>query len=182
MLPVEILLKEAAEKAISEASQQPNAVQPKKQQASQGVIVKGQGNMLVRMSRCCSPVPPDPIIGFITRGRGVSIHRADCVNMKDNGIDPARFIEVEWTQDDNDSAYQAELHLDVQDRSGMIMEISSIIANMGVHLMAINARVDKNSFAAITLTVEIRNKAQLDNLMKQFKKIPELIRVYRVNA
>jgi len=173
---------EAAERAVSEATQQTNAAQPKKQQASQGVIVKGEGNMLVRMSRCCSPVPPDPIIGFITRGRGVSIHRADCVNLKDSGIDPARFIEVEWAQDDNESAYQAELHLDVQDRSGMIIEISSIIANMGVHLMAINARVDKNNFAAITLTVEIRNKAQLDNLMKQFKKIPELIRVYRVNS
>jgi guanosine-3',5'-bis(diphosphate) 3'-pyrophosphohydrolase len=168
---------ETAEKALHEGVHTPAAP---KQTSSQGIIVKGEGNMLVRMSRCCNPVPPDPIVGFITRGRGVSIHRADCSNLQDVGIDPARFIEVEWAQD-AESAYQAELHLDIHDRAGMLVEVSSIISNMNIHMVAINAR-SKNNVAAITLTVEIKNKAQLDNLIKQFKKMSDMIRVYRVNA
>ncbi len=173
---------EAAEKALHESAHpQQSTGSTKKTNASQGIIVKGEGNMLVRMSRCCSPVPPDPIVGFITRGRGVSIHRADCANLQDIGIDPARFIEVEWAQD-AESAYQAELHLDMHDKPGMLVEVSSVISNMNIHMLAINARVDKNNVASITLTVEIHNKAQLDSLIKQFKKMPDMIRVYRVNA
>ena len=172
---------EEAEKALHESMHPQPGQAAKKPTASQGIIVKGEGNMLVRMSRCCSPVPPDPIVGFITRGRGVSIHRADCVNLQDIGIDPARFIEVEWAQD-AESAYQAELHLDMHDKPGMLVEVSSVISNMNIHMLAINARVDKNNVASITLTVEIHNKAQLDSLIKQFKKMPDMIRVYRVNA
>ena len=146
-----------------------------------GVIVKGEEGMLVRFARCCSPVPQDKIVGFITRGRGVSVHRADCSNLKDLKADPDRFIEVEWVTDEK-SSYQAELHLEAVEKDRMLVDISNIIQSMNTKLVAINARLARNSVVVISLTVEISNKVQLENLIKQFKKMPEMLKVSRVNA
>ena len=136
--------------------------------------------MLVRFARCCSPVPQDKIIGFITRGRGVSVHRADCSNLKDLEADPDRFIEVEWVTDEK-SSYQAELHLEAVEKDRMLVDISNTIQSMNTKLVAINARLVRNSVVVISLTVEINSKVQLENLIKQFKKMPEMLKVSRVN-
>ena len=170
----------AREEAADEESV-PSTARPKSGgSGSSGVIVKGEEGMLVRFARCCSPVPQDKIIGFITRGRGVSVHRADCSNLKDLEADPDRFIEVEWVTDEK-SSYQAELHLEAVEKDRMLVDISNTIQSMNTKLVAINARLVRNSVVVISLTVEINSKVQLENLIKQFKKMPEMLKVSRVN-
>ncbi len=180
----EIKKKEAeenAEKLLQESDDQSRVVHEHAKKDDHGIIVKGQDNMLVRISKCCSPVPPDPIIGFITRGRGVSVHREDCPNIQDLMNDPDRFIEVEWEKD-SVSSYQADLHLDARDKPGLLVEISSIISNMGMRMMSINAKVDKNNMATFIMAVEVKNKSQLDQLVKKFKSMPDTIRIFRTNS
>jgi len=144
---------------------------------SNGVIVKGEANMLVRFAKCCNPVPGDSIVGFITRGRGVSVHRADCANLNDTNFDLARFIEVEWAKD-SASSYQAELQLNMRDRSGILVDVTNAILNLNVTLLSLNARA-VGGVAEITLGVEIKNKQQLEQLIRQFNKMPETLNVFR---
>ncbi len=145
--------------------------------SSNDVIVKGQQDMLIRFAHCCNPVPGDDIVGYITRGRGVSIHRRDCNNLSD--FEPEREIEVAWASEGNFS-YTADVQLLAYDRRGIVIDISNMIYNNDLKLVSINA-TGKNGVATVTLSVEIKNTKQLDSLMKQMKKINGVIEVYRVN-
>lgn len=145
--------------------------------SSNDVIVKGQEDMLVRFAHCCNPVPGDDIVGYITRGRGVSIHRRDCNNLSD--FEPEREIEVSWASEGNIS-YMADIQLLAYDRRGIVIDITNMIYNNDLKLMSMNA-TGKNGVATVTLSVEIKNTQQLDSLMKQMKKISGVIEVYRVN-
>lgn len=148
--------------------------------ASQGVIVKGEKNMLVRFARCCNPLPQDPIVGFITRGRGVSVHRLDCVNIKD--LDSGgRLIEVEWDRG-IESSYHAELKMIAKDRPGLLVDVSSCIEQAGSKIVAINARINMDRTVHINLVLRITTKQQLDNLMRSLKRMPETLEVFRVSA
>ncbi|HHW70582.1 MAG TPA: bifunctional (p)ppGpp synthetase/guanosine-3',5'-bis(diphosphate) 3'-pyrophosphohydrolase [Clostridiales bacterium] len=146
-----------------------------------GVIVKGVDNIKVRFARCCNPVPGDKIIGYITRGRGVSVHRADCANVTDSSIEEYRLIEVEWVEADK-ASYFAEIQIIADDRHSLLADISVAIAEMDLNVTAINARTTKNKQVVINLVLEIGNRKQLDRVMKQFKKIDGIIDIYRVNA
>lgn len=146
-----------------------------------GVIVKGVDNIKVRFARCCNPVPGDKIIGYITRGRGVSVHRADCANVTDSSIEEYRLIEVEWVEADK-ASYFAEIQIIADDRHSLFADISVAIAEMDLNVTAINARTTKNKQVVINLVLEIGNRKQLDRVMKQFKKIDGIIDIYRVNA
>lgn len=141
------------------------------------VIVKGQEDMLVRFARCCNPVPGDDIVGYITRGRGVSIHRKDCNNLFD--FEPEREIEVAWAVE-GDSEYAAGIQMLCYDRAGILVDISNQIYQNELSLLSINAQA-KNGLANITMTVEIKNTAQLQQLIKTLKKISGVIEVYRMN-
>lgn len=141
------------------------------------VIVKGQENMLVRFAHCCNPVPGDDIVGYITRGRGVSIHRRDCNNLTD--FEPEREIEVAWANEGN-TAYNADLKLLAYDRRGIVIDVSNMIYNNDLKLVSMNAQ-GKNGVATVTMSVEIKNTEQLDALIKQMKRINGVIEVYRVN-
>ena len=145
--------------------------------SSNDVIVKGQEDMLVRFAHCCNPVPGDDIVGYITRGRGVSIHRRDCNNLSD--FEPEREIEVSWASEGNIS-YLADIQLLAYDRRGIVIDITNMIYNNDLKLMSMNA-TGKNGVATVTLSVEIKNTQQLDSLMKQMKNINGVIEVYRVN-
>lgn len=141
------------------------------------VIVKGQEDMLVRFAHCCNPVPGDDIVGYITRGRGVSIHRKDCNNLSD--FEPEREIEVAWAVE-GDSEYAAGIQMLCYDRAGILVDISNQIYQNELSLLSINAQA-KNGLANITMTVEIKNTSQLQLLIKNLKKINGIIEVYRMN-
>ncbi|MGI5878063.1 MAG: RelA/SpoT family protein [Christensenellales bacterium] len=148
--------------------------------ASQGIIVKGEKNMLVRLAKCCNPLPQDSIVGFITRGRGVSVHRLDCANIKDLD-DTGRLIEVEWDRG-IESSYNAELKMVARDRPGLLVDVSACIEQAGSKIVAINARINADRTVNINMVVRITSKPQLDNLMKSLRRMPETQDVYRVSA
>src|SRR5690606_20920924 len=135
-----------------------------------GVVVKGIDNCLVRLARCCNPVPGDDITGDITRGRGVSVHRANCLNVTRNLEDENRIIEVSWYTAGN-VAYNADIAIVANDRTLLLMEITNIIGEAKIPLKAINARTTRNQLAIINLTLEITDTDQLDMIIKRLKKI-----------
>ena len=150
---------------------------------SHGVRVKGASNLLIRFARCCNPLPLDEIVGFVSRGRGVTVHRKDCTNLKNTAIDPGRFLPVEWEQEDAKAlSFHAELHLNVMDRSGIFTDISKVVQSLNITLMGVNARVNKDHVVDMNLTVEINGIQQLEKLIQQLKKMPEMIEVFRVSA
>ena len=150
----------------------------KKQKKEQAVFVKGEEGMVVRFAHCCNPVPGDDIVGYITRGRGVSVHRKDCINLKDASMENVRMIEVSWNTGAA-SSFNADVQLIAYDRSGIIASLTTMIAGMNIPLLAISARTTRNKTTVINLTLEFKDKEQLSQVMKQFQKNPDIIEAYR---
>ncbi|KAA5807123.1 RelA/SpoT family protein [Thermoanaerobacterium thermosaccharolyticum] len=146
-----------------------------------GVIVKGEDNVMVRFSKCCSPVPGDEIVGYVTKGRGVSIHRKDCPNIKDYVYDKNRIVEVEWDQGKN-IAYQADIQIMANDRYGLLTDVTSILADIKISVRAVNARTTKDNVAIINLTLEITSREQLEKIMNKLKALDGVTDVYRISA
>ena len=153
----------------------------KKNLPDSGIIVKGIDNCLVRISRCCNPVPGDGIVGYITRGRGVSVHRADCPNIKANIIDgDARLIEVSWYKKiSNNVSYLADITLKALDRTGLIVEITNAIGESRIPLRAINARTTKDMSSIMNMTLEIIDTEQLDRIITKMRRIKGVIEISR---
>lgn len=146
----------------------------------QGISVKGVDNIKVRFARCCNPVPGDEIIGYITRGRGVSVHRKDCPNIT-NIEGQERFMEVSWNMSEK-AEYQAEIQIKALDRPGLLTEITQNIANSELSLTSLSARTNKEKLAIMNIALEIKNLDQLRNLMKNIRKLKGVIDVYRVTS
>jgi GTP pyrophosphokinase len=154
---------------------------PGSQGGGRGVIVSGEPNMVIRFAHCCSPLPGDRIIGYITRGRGVSVHRKDCPNIKELLIDPERVIKVEWAADVK-SSYTANIQLTASERSGILMDISQLLVNMNISLIAVNAKTDKNNQVTVQLSFEVKDTAQMDTVIKNLRKIKSVNEVYRLSV
>lgn len=171
----------ASESEEGVAAKQAKEDRPKRR-ADNGIQVKGVDNILVRIARCCNPVPGDKIIGYITRGRGVSVHRSDCVNVASIAPEERhRLVEVEWTGEDK-ASYNAEIQIIARDRHSLLADITSTLANMDIALTAVNARTNRVRQALINLSLEIKNTQQLEKVMRQLKKVPDILDVHRVNA
>jgi len=145
---------------------------------TQGITITGIDNIKVRFSRCCNPVPGDEIAGYITRGRGVSVHRSDCPNVADLSL-KGRFIDVEWDTDKKNS-YQAEIQIKASDRTGLLTEITQLLTEVGLTVTSLNARTNKEKIAMINMTLEIRDIEQLKELMRKIKRLVGVMDVYRV--
>lgn len=143
-----------------------------------GIIVKGIDNCLVRISRCCNPVPGDEIIGYITRGRGVSVHRKDCTNISNSIDGDTRLIEVRWYKEGN-VAYKADITIMANDRTALLMEVTNVIGESKIPLKAINARTTRDQIAVMNLTLEITNTEQLEKIIKRLKKVDGVFEVTR---
>ncbi|MDD3839778.1 MAG: bifunctional (p)ppGpp synthetase/guanosine-3',5'-bis(diphosphate) 3'-pyrophosphohydrolase [Clostridia bacterium] len=153
----------------------------KKLPSQNGVKVKGIDNIMVRFAKCCTPVPGDEIIGYITRGRGVSIHRMDCSNINSKSMEQDRLIEVEW-EDSYPNTYNTEICILAIDRKNLLSEITSLISDSNILVNAINARTNRDRRAIINIILETKNIQQLDKIMNKFKKLKNVIDVYRVNS
>jgi len=150
----------------------------KKKPPENGVIVKGIENCLVRLSRCCNPVPGDEIIGYITRGRGVSIHRKDCVNVTGEREEKERLIEVQWYTAGN-ASYKAEITIMANDRTQLLMEVTNTLGEAKIPLKAMNARTTRDQIAIIGLTLEIVDTEQLEKIIKKLRKVDGVFEVTR---
>ena len=142
-----------------------------------GIVVKGIDNCLVRLSKCCNPVPGDDIIGFVTRGRGVSVHRKDCVNIEDLITQEDRMIDVYW-YNNNQSSYNVDIEILANDRNGLLADIIKQIASVKTRLIAVNSKANKDKIAITDVTVEVENLEDLNNILKALRKIDN---VYEVN-
>lgn len=147
-----------------------------------GVRVKGIDNLLVRVSKCCNPVPGDQIIGFITKGRGVSVHRIDCPNIANlPESEKARFIEVEWSRGENSISYNTDISIIAEDRKGMFADISRTCEDMDVHIAGVNARSDKDSIVHMVMTLALSDTGEIQKVLRNLKNIHGVIDVYRSN-
>jgi GTP pyrophosphokinase len=169
---------EELEEQLRKAAVQQKSDSRKKKKNENGVIVKGIENCLVRLSRCCNPVPGDAIIGYITRGRGVSVHRSDCTNVKNELEGDDRLIEVSWYSESNVS-YKTDITVMANDRTALLMEITNVIGEAKIPLKAINARTTKEQVAIMNLTMEITDTEQLEKIVKRLKKVDGVFEVSR---
>lgn len=147
-----------------------------RKKAPHGIKVEGVDNILVKFSRCCNPVPGDKIVGYITRGRGVSIHREDCPNVK--LYDDERLMDVKW-EGLNAASFPVELEISAYDRSGMLSEIINIVGDMKTTIDAVNARATKSGIAVIVIILEINDKQHLENIMQKLRKVRGVFEVRR---
>ncbi len=146
-----------------------------------GIHVKGIDNVLIRFAKCCNPVPGDPVIGYITRGRGVSVHRADCVNLSDSSVDPRRMIEVNWVGE-HKASYNTEIQIVARDRPSILADITNAVAEIKLNVTAINARTARNKIIVINMNMDIQDTQQLDKVIKYLKRLQDVVDVFRVNA
>lgn len=146
-----------------------------------GITVKGVDNLMIRFAKCCNPVPGDDIMGYITKGRGISVHRADCGNLKNLIMeDGDKVVDVSWGTS-NGRAYIAEIQVKAEDRSGLLTDIMGIISELNLQLNALNAKSAKGSMAYVNIKVKIDTVELLKDLMKKIRHLKGVIDVYRVN-
>lgn len=146
-----------------------------------GIVVKGADDVAVRFSKCCSPVPGDEIVGFITRGRGISIHRTDCVNVLCmSESDRNRIIDAEWQTDAAPSnTYMTEINIYADDRNGILFDITKILSELNINVSSINSRTSKQGKATITLSFAIKSVEQLNTIIAKIRNVESIIDIER---
>ena len=144
-----------------------------------GVIVKGIDNCLVKLSKCCNPVPGDEIIGYITKGRGVSVHRTDCVNVKELINEKDRLIDVAWCVEEHKAAYKVDIEIYANDRNGLLADVIKEIGNTKVKLIGLTSKASKERIATIEITIEVENVEGLNKVLKVLRKIDSVFEVRR---
>ncbi|MER2000885.1 MAG: ACT domain-containing protein, partial [Lysinibacillus sp.] len=169
---------EALEKITKEMK---NNTAAQKKRTDSGVTVKGIDNLLIRLSRCCTPVPGDEIVGFITKGRGVSVHRADCTNILEEGF-AERLIEVEWENEVqvHRKEYPVDIEITAFDRPGVLNDVMHAVSETKTNIMAVSGRADRDKIATIHLTISISNITGLHKVVDKIKQLPDIYSVQRV--
>ncbi|MDE5830881.1 MAG: (p)ppGpp synthetase, partial [Clostridia bacterium] len=143
-----------------------------------GVIVKGIDNCLVKFSKCCNPLPGDEIIGYVTKGRGVSVHRKDCINIEELFQEEARIIDVEWCEAEK-ASYKVEIELRSNDRDGLVADIAKEMGNLKVNMLVINSKVNKEKIVITEMTLEVESLDELNKVLKALRKIDSVYEVKR---
>nr|WP_257346635.1 bifunctional (p)ppGpp synthetase/guanosine-3',5'-bis(diphosphate) 3'-pyrophosphohydrolase [Pseudalkalibacillus decolorationis] len=153
---------------------------PEKKRTEVGVQVKGIDNLLIRLSRCCNPVPGDDIVGYITKGRGVSIHRKDCPNIISEDTEH-RLLPVDWEGDSQlTKSYSVDIEITGFDRRGLLNEVLHAVAETKTNMSAVAGRSDKNKMATINITISIHNVNHLHKVVERIKRIPDIYSVRRM--
>ena len=143
-----------------------------------GILVKGEPGLLVRLAKCCSPVPGDPIIGFITSGRGVSVHRADCPNVTHGQNDVDRLIDVEWDYDGNER-FEVNMEIVAYDRTGIMAEIMATLAEMKISILSVNAKTSDTKNVTIHMGISIKDLAQFEFVATKIRRLKDVYAVER---
>ncbi|MCI6854953.1 MAG: bifunctional (p)ppGpp synthetase/guanosine-3',5'-bis(diphosphate) 3'-pyrophosphohydrolase [Firmicutes bacterium] len=155
----------------------------RRNQDSPGIIVKGADNLMIKLAKCCNPVPGDEIIGFITKGRGISVHRCDCSNI--NSLpenEKARFIDVEWEDLKVGKSYNADICIIGNDRKGMLSDISRVCEDMDIHLSGVNAKSGKDGSLTMTITLSISSTQEMQKVLRNLRNIEGVLHVYRAKS
>ena len=155
---------------------------PPKHVPESGVIVKGIDNLLIRLSKCCNPVPGDEISGFITKGRGISVHRSDCPNVNSSDDELDRIIEVEWAVDPAEirKEFLVDIEITAFNREGLLTEVMMVVSEMKISIVAVSGRPDKDGLAKINMTIKITNISHLNRIVDRIKQVQDIYSVERV--
>lgn len=168
---------------IHEKTQKRQQNERRKKEEHSGVKVEGVDNLMIRMAKCCNPVPGDDIIGFITKGRGISVHRKDCDNIKSMPPEErARFIDVAWDTEQADRSFNAGITLIAKDQKSMLSSISKICEDMDVQISGLNARAEKDETLKIDLTLAIHDRVQMEKICRSLKNVPGIMEAYRTKS
>ena len=182
MVVGKLVPEKAAEKSpesVFEEAARPLAGAARPSRSTHGVVVRGIDGVLVRFARCCNPVPGDPIVGYITRGRGVSVHREDCPNISAMmGEDEGRQVDVSWDTG-NATSYPVEIEMEASDSPGLLTGVMNAVLEMKAHVSAVNARTLRNRMALINMTVEINDVAHMNNVIGRLKRLQGVQNVHR---
>jgi len=177
--------KEITDEKVLEAVSENKDNKLKLEKSKSGIIVKGLSDVSVRFSKCCSPVPGDEIVGFVTRGRGVSVHRTDCVNVINlQGPDRYRLIDAEW-QDMGSAAkekYVTEIKIYANNRTGLLVDISKVFTERGIDMTSINARTSKQGTTTISVSFEIGGKEELQRISEKLYQVESILDVERATG
>jgi GTP diphosphokinase / guanosine-3',5'-bis(diphosphate) 3'-diphosphatase len=145
-----------------------------------GIIVEGHDDLLVRLARCCTPVPGDRVVGFLTRGRGVSVHREDCPNAKSLSVaDDERMAEV-WWDDRQRSTFVAAIQIDALDRTKLLRDVTAAISDHGIHILSSTTRARRDGIASLTFTLELGDPAHLQHVLQSVRRIDSVFDAYRI--
>jgi len=155
--------------------------QTKKQEESKGITIKGVDNIMFHRAKCCYPLPGEKVTGFVTRGRGVSIHNVNCPTLDTNTIDADRLVDVEWSGN-KESTYAIKVQVVTDDKRGLLAELSAVLSTNNVNINHLDASATHEKQALFNFTLEIRDKEQLDEIMKKLSHINGVIEVRRVHA
>ena len=149
--------------------------------SSSGIVVKGIDDVAVRFSKCCSPVPGDEIVGFVTRGRGVSIHRPDCINILNlSEMERDRLIDADWqAADKTGERYLAEISIYANNRNGLIADISKALTEKNIDILSLNTRVSKQGIATMIVAFEIGSREELQRIIDKVRAIDSVIDIER---
>lgn len=151
----------------------------KKAKSSHGILVEGEGGMLVRLARCCNPIPGDPITGYITKGRGVSVHRADCPNVTITDGDTTRIIEVNWDIG-LDREYIVEIEVFCNDTAGMLTSILAVPAELKMNVVSVNAKANRsNKTSTVVMGIEVHTASQVSQIMSRIRRLKDVFSVSR---
>ncbi len=162
---------------------QPESTEPRRAtqaKANHGIIMPGNEDMdiPVRFARCCSPVPGDDIVGYITRGRGVTIHKADCANAI-NG-ETERRIQVDWANDNTSGSFCVSIKIVAYDKANLLVELATVLGEMNIVIKTVSTTLDeKNRIATFRFVVEVRSREQMDKVVKQLMRKSDVIDVFR---
>lgn len=170
------------EQVLEAAQETPEKIHVAK--GKSGIVVKGIHDVAVRFSKCCNPIPGDEIVGFVTRGRGITIHRTDCVNvMNMSEMDRSRLIEAEWQQDTRTAEqYMAEINVYANNRTGLLVDISKIFTERKIDVRSINSRTSKQEKATISMNFNVSSKEELHSLIEKIRQIDSVIDVERTTG
>ena len=148
-----------------------------------GVVIEGASGLLIRIAKCCNPVPGDEIVGYITKGRGVAVHRVDCMNLKSQENVEVRLIEVDWEEDNSNKEYMANIDIYGLNRSGLLNDVLKVLTNSSKNISSVNAQPTKDmKFATIHVSFGIPNLSSLTSVVDKIKSVPEVYSVKRTNG
>ena len=172
-------LKENAAPDVSKLLSELKPQQGEAKKSSHGVLVEGEAGILVHLARCCNPIPGDPIVGFVTKGRGVSVHRSDCSNIFHDAGDYSRALEVDWDIG-IDREYTVQIVITCNDRSGMLTSLLAVTSEMKVNISSINAKPNRhNKTSTVIMGLDVKNAQQLSQIMTKFRRVKDVYSVSR---
>ena len=151
-----------------------------------GIVVKGIHDVAVRFSKCCSPVPGDEIVGFVTRGRGVSIHRTDCINIINMPeLERIRLIDAEWQQSPEEvtgEKYFAEIKIFANNRNGLLADIAKTLTEKNIDILSLNTRISKQGVATMSTSFEVRSREELNRIIDKISAVESVVGIERTTG